>query len=106
MTGLGQRYQANRACFGGGGNVAREKRYLPTLDGWRGLAVIGVILFHGRLDFFNADSYPARLALHGYLGVDLFFAISGFLICGLLLQEYHSTGWHQLPPFLHTTLFS
>jgi peptidoglycan/LPS O-acetylase OafA/YrhL len=72
--------------------VTREKRYLPTLDGWRGLAVIGVILYHGRLDFFHGDSYPARVAFRGSLGVDLFFAISGFLICGLLLQEYHSTG--------------
>jgi peptidoglycan/LPS O-acetylase OafA/YrhL len=63
------------------------------------LAVIGVILFHGRLDFFNADSELANLASHGSLGVDLFFAISGFLICGLLLQEYHSNGGINLRRF-------
>jgi peptidoglycan/LPS O-acetylase OafA/YrhL len=95
---VGQRYQANRA-FRGGGNVTHQKRYLPTLDGWRGLAVIGVILYHGRLEFFNADSDLARLALHGFLGVDLFFAISGFLICGLLLQEYHTNGGISLRRF-------
>jgi peptidoglycan/LPS O-acetylase OafA/YrhL len=33
-----------------------------------------------------------RLAAHCYVGVDVFFAISGFLICGLLLREYQETG--------------
>ncbi len=33
-----------------------------------------------------------RLSAHGDLGVNLFFAISGFLICGLLLKEYQTDG--------------
>lgn len=70
----------------------RRENHLPTLDGWRGLAVIGVILYHAREEFWRASSLPVRLAAHGYLGVDLFFAISGFLICGLLLREYEQTG--------------
>jgi peptidoglycan/LPS O-acetylase OafA/YrhL len=72
--------------------MSREKTYLPTLDGWRGIAVIGVILYHGRGAFFSFNSIPTRLAAHCYLGVDVFFAISGFLICGLLLREYEETG--------------
>lgn len=72
--------------------MSREKLYLPTLDGWRGIAVIGVILYHGRAEFPGANSLPVRLAAHCYLGVDIFFAISGFLICGLLLREYEETG--------------
>ncbi len=72
--------------------MSREKTYLPTLDGWRGVAVIGVILYHGREEFSGANSLSLRLAAHGYLGVDIFFAISGFLICGLLLREYEETG--------------
>jgi peptidoglycan/LPS O-acetylase OafA/YrhL len=68
------------------------KRYIPTLDGWRGLSVIGVILYHGRPGFFAANSLPAKLASHGNIGVDVFFAISGFLICGLLLEEFRRTG--------------
>ena len=72
--------------------MARENRFIPTLDGWRGFAVIAVILYHGRSGFFNDDSVLMRLSAHGYLGVNLFFAISGFLICGLLLKEYEKDG--------------
>jgi peptidoglycan/LPS O-acetylase OafA/YrhL len=71
--------------------MSREK-YLPTLDGWRGIAVSGVILYHAREEFSHSNSLAVRLAGHCYLGVDIFFAISGFLICGLLLREYEKTG--------------
>jgi peptidoglycan/LPS O-acetylase OafA/YrhL len=40
-----------------------------------------------------------RLSAHGDLGVNLFFAISGFLICGLLLKEYESNGGINLRRF-------
>ena len=50
-------------------------RYMPALDGLRGVAVIGVILFH------------AGVVSGGFLGVDLFFVLSGFLITSLLLKE-------------------
>jgi peptidoglycan/LPS O-acetylase OafA/YrhL len=72
--------------------VARENRNIPTLDGWRGFAVIAVILYHGRSGFFNDNSVAMRLSAHGDLGVNLFFAISGFLICGLLLKEFQADG--------------
>ena len=36
--------------------MSREKTYLPTLDGWRGIAVIGVILYHGREEFSGSNS--------------------------------------------------
>ena len=48
---------------------------MPALDGLRAVAVIGVILFHG------------GYLRGGYLGVDLFFVLSGFLITSLLLKE-------------------
>ncbi len=54
--------------------------YVPALDGLRGLAVAAVVAFHvGHLK-------------GGYLGVDLFFVLSGFLITSLLLAEAHGTG--------------
>ena len=49
--------------------------YMPALDGLRALAVGGVLAFH-------AGYLPA-----GFLGVDLFFVLSGFLITSLLLVE-------------------
>ncbi len=61
--------------------------HLPALDGLRGLAVFGVLLFHdGRLD-------------GGYLGVDLFFVLSGYLIHSLLLAEWSKAGTIDLKAF-------
>ena len=71
---------------------SNSKTYFATLDGWRALSVIAVILFHGRFGFFSDDSFMWRIAAHGEIGVEVFFAISGFLISSLLLQEFHRTG--------------
>ncbi len=59
----------------------------PALDGLRGLAVAGVLLFHG--------GYLSG----GFLGVDAFFVLSGFLITSLLLAEAHATGTVALGAF-------
>jgi peptidoglycan/LPS O-acetylase OafA/YrhL len=71
--------------------VSLQKRYIPTLDGWRAVAVIGVLLYHGQAGFIR-DGWLRKVSSHGILGVDIFFAISGFLICGLLLKEYAAKG--------------
>lgn len=60
--------------------------YLPTLDGWRAIAVLAVIFFHDKLHSFGPIS-TGWLYSHGNSGVDLFFAISGLLICWRLLEE-------------------
>ncbi|MFJ9908918.1 acyltransferase family protein [Streptomyces sp. NPDC101152] len=57
-----------------------RKPHLPAVDGLRGAAIVGVLLFHtGHLS-------------GGFLGVDLFFALSGYLITDLLLREIDATG--------------
>ncbi|WP_422647289.1 acyltransferase family protein [Actinoalloteichus caeruleus] len=61
--------------------------HVPALDGLRGAAVTGVLLFH-------TGAMPG-----GFLGVDLFLVLSGFLITGLLLREVESTGRIALVPF-------
>jgi peptidoglycan/LPS O-acetylase OafA/YrhL len=74
----------------------KQKQHLPTLDGWRGLSVIGVILFHGH--FFSNHVLKA-LSFQGGCGVAVFFAISGFLICHLLLEEHERAGTINLARF-------
>jgi peptidoglycan/LPS O-acetylase OafA/YrhL len=70
----------------------RNPGYLPTLDGWRTIAIFSVILSHDQLYRFGPFS-TQWFQDHGALGVDIFFAISGILICSRLLTEEHSQGF-------------
>ncbi len=71
-----------------------ETRHLgkvPALDGIRGIAIVLVMLLHlGVLTTFPFTSFSPlqRLADGGFLGVDLFFVLSGFLITALLISEF------------------
>ena len=69
--------------------------YIPTLDGWRAIAICLVIGTHSCTMLMNNGSRPARwlAALFGHAGygVDVFFALSGYLICTLLLREKQRT---------------
>lgn len=53
------------------------KTYRPEIDGLRAIAVVSVILFHAGFDAFAG----------GFLGVDIFFVISGYLITGIIQAE-------------------
>lgn len=57
-----------------------ERRYLPELHGIRGLALLGVVLFH----LFGSGRTSG--------GIDIFLAVSGFLFTGMLLREAAATG--------------
>lgn len=61
------------------------QRYFASLDGVRCLS-IGAVLWH-HSPAFDPATESVRLLLRGYLGVDLFFVLSGFLITTLLLRE-------------------
>ena len=68
---------------------SNDWQYQPALDGLRGIAVLAVIAFHGRAPWMQG----------GYVGVSVFFTLSGFLITSLLLREQHRTGSISLGAF-------
>jgi len=62
--------------------------HIPTLDGLRGIAVLLVLWWHLPKQLFGPIHTELRFALQpGYLGVDIFFVLSGFLITRILLDE-------------------
>ncbi|MBO0732590.1 MAG: acyltransferase [Acidimicrobiaceae bacterium] len=86
-----------------GSALPHRLRPIPALDGLRALAVMAVVLFH----------YPTRSWIRGgYLGVDVFFVLSGFLVTAGLLDEADGStrirvgrflakrGWRLLPGLL------
>ncbi len=66
-----------------------QTRFRPDIEGLRAVAVLGVVLFHAGMPGLGG----------GYVGVDVFFVISGFLITGLLWREANSTGTVRLRSF-------
>jgi peptidoglycan/LPS O-acetylase OafA/YrhL len=63
--------------------------YQPALDGVRAFAVVVVLLFHAGIPGFDG----------GYLGVSVFFTLSGYLITSLLLREHDDSGTIDLAAF-------
>ncbi len=62
--------------------IGNKRRYITGFDGLRAIAVIGVIIFH---------LWP-NVMTGGWLGVPLFFVLSGYLITDILIQEFEKTG--------------
>lgn len=75
-------------------------RRIPTLDGWRAIAIVLVIWHHAMRYFFsNDDAYYLTPARFGAFGVDIFFGLSGLLITGLLLKQWGEAGAISLKAF-------
>ena len=56
--------------------------YRPEIDGLRAIAVLSVVIYHAHLNFLGF-----RILSGGYLGVDVFFVISGYLITSIIYKE-------------------
>ena len=68
---------------------ASSNRYIHSVDGLRAVAVIAVLLYHLGIDWIPG----------GFLGVDLFFVISGYVITGLILDSIEKSGGLDLRAF-------
>ena len=86
---------STRTAAGGNSSFSAPKRqlnrvpYLPGLDGMRALAVVAVMIYHANHTWLGG----------GFLGVEVFFVISGYLITLLLIGEHERTGRVALSKF-------
>ena len=62
-------------------------KYRPEIDGLRAIAVVAVILYHAKITILGYKPFQG-----GFVGVDIFFVISGYLITSIILQELIITG--------------
>lgn len=67
----------------------KRDSFRPDIEGLRGIAILLVVLYHAQTPGFSG----------GFIGVDVFFVISGYLITGLLVAEIEKTGRLDLPRF-------
>ena len=61
--------------------------YRPEIDGLRAVAVIAVIFYHAQINILSYQPFKG-----GFIGVDIFFVISGYLITSIILKELVTTG--------------
>ncbi|BBX89720.1 acyltransferase [Mycolicibacterium boenickei] len=80
---------ARRGNAASGRKPLSNKQFRPDIEGLRAVAVLAVVLFHAGVPGFGG----------GFIGVDVFFVVSGFLITGLLWREASGTGTVRMAQF-------
>lgn len=78
--------------------------YLKTLDGWRAIAILSVLACHSTAFLFEKQQVDSgnilfQIMSRGHLGVDLFFALSGFLICTRIIDDEQNEGFINFKRF-------
>ena len=68
--------------------------YRPEIDGLRAIAVVAVILYHAQITILGHQPFKG-----GFIGVDIFFVISGYLITFIILKELVTTGTFSFKHF-------
>ena len=71
----------------------KKNKFYKEINSLRALSVIGVLIYHSEISVFGVQLSG------GYLGVDIFFVISGFLISELIYKEYKINGTINLFKF-------
>jgi peptidoglycan/LPS O-acetylase OafA/YrhL len=79
--------------------MLKSDRYIPELDGLRGIAVVMVLVWHfvGLPSAGTGVDVLRQITIFGRTGVDLFFVLSGFLITGIIVD--HRSSVNLLPAF-------
>ncbi len=73
-------------------------KYRPEIDGLRAIAVLAVVFYHAELIFYGLNpflikQYGLNPFQGGFIGVDIFFVISGYLICSIILKGIHDNSF-------------
>jgi peptidoglycan/LPS O-acetylase OafA/YrhL len=92
---LRQRARAWRAVAN-----TRQTRELSSLTALRGLAALAVLIFHRGVNFGGVGGPLGTAIGHGYLAVDLFFVISGFVLNHVYGRTFADFGWADILSFL------
>ena len=65
-------------------------KYRPEIDGLRAIAVLSVIIYHAGFEI-NISNHIYKILPGGFLGVDIFFVISGYLITSIIYREMQTS---------------
>lgn len=74
--------------------MKNKMNYRKDIDALRGLSIIAVVLYHSKLEINNKEIFSG-----GFLGVDIFFIITGYLITALLLKEFKANNTIEILNF-------